>query len=258
MSRKLLGIGLLVIACTVVTAAPPATPAPTPYIPPYEAFPPPLDKDWFSNHNHLVGLVNQASSKPQLDIYFLGDSITEFWTAKGLGEPVWDAEYSGKYRVLNNGVRGDTTQNILWRITHGEFDKIHPKVIVLLAGINNLGLDPSLKPADLAKGIQAIIAYLHAKSPESKIILVSILPSGEHSTDAVRKRIQDTNAIIAKFADGKTVYFLDIYNSFLDAHGTFIPALTPDYTHLTTEGYKVWADAMRELLQKLLGEPTGN
>ena len=93
-----------------------APPLPTPSPSPDTPFPPSaLDKDWFNNHNYLVGLVTKASHQP-LDIYFLGDSITEFWTAKGLGKPVWDSEY-GKYHVLNNGVRGDTTQNILWRIS---------------------------------------------------------------------------------------------------------------------------------------------
>jgi lysophospholipase L1-like esterase len=235
---------ILICAFHAVADLPPDTPFPS------------NDKWWYNYHNYLTGLVTQASSKPRLDIYFLGDSITEFWPH--LAKDVWDKEY-GTLRVLNNGVRGDTTQNILYRITHGEFERIHPKVVVLLAGINNLGTDPKLAPQSLAKGIQAIIAVLHAKSPESKILLISILPSGELPADPVRKRIQDTNALLAKLADDKTIFFLDIYNHFLDADGKFSPELTPDELHLNARGYQVWADAMRATLQKLLGLfPEGN
>ena len=208
------------------------------------------DKWWSHYHVYLTGLVTQASSKPPLDIYFLGDSLTEFWPV--IGKDVWETEF-GHLHVLNNGVRGDTTQNILFRITHGEFERIHPKVVVLMAGINNLGLDPTVTPQSLTKGIQAIIGVLHAKSPESKILLLSILPSGELPTDPVRKRIQDTNALLSKLADDKTIFFLDIYNRFLDAVGKFNADVSPDEVHLTAKGYRIWADAMRATLQKLLG-----
>jgi beta-glucosidase len=69
--------------------------------------------------------VLQAGRKPPLDIYFLGDSITEFWPE--LGREVWQAEF-GKLHVVNCGVAGDTTQNILYRITHGELEHVSPRV----------------------------------------------------------------------------------------------------------------------------------
>ena len=151
---------------------------------------------------------------------------------------------------------GDTTQNILYRITNGEFDGIHPKVVVLMAGINNIGLNLTFSPEDLAQGVQKIITTLHARSPDSKILLISILPSGAAPTSPARKRIQDTNALLARFADDKTVFFLDIYNRFLDADGNFNADISPDEVHLTTKGYQIWADAMRPKLQDLLGIAT--
>src|SRR3954470_23322484 len=87
---------------------------------------PSYDKQWNNKHNYLTGWVLHESRQPPLDIYFLGDSLTEFRPV--LGKESWTKEF-GKLRVLNCGVAGDTTQNILHRLTHGEFDRIAPKVV---------------------------------------------------------------------------------------------------------------------------------
>jgi lysophospholipase L1-like esterase len=207
-----------------------------------------LEKHWLGMHNYLTGLVRQASQKPTLDIYFLGDSITEFWPAHG--KQVWAEEF-GKLRVLNCGVSGDTTQNILYRITQGGFERISPRVVVLPAGINNLGLSPELKPEDLAKGLQRIVTTIQGKSPASKILLLSIFPCDEVSAP-IRNRIRETNKQLAKLGDDKSVFYLDIHDAFLDPAGNFTTAVTLDGTHLNANGYKIWADAMRPTLKKLL------
>lgn len=235
---KLFPLLLTAMAMTVFAADAPKPDVPQPC----------LEKHWFGMHNYLTGLVRQASQKPALDVYFLGDSITEFWPT--LGKQVWESEF-GKLKVLNCGVSGDTTQNILYRITQGEFDRISPKVVVLLAGINNLGLSPELKPEDLAKGLQRIVTTLQGKSPASKIILVSILPCDESSAP-VRNRIRETNQQLAKLGDDQSVFYLDIHDAFLDPAGNFTTAVSPDGTHLNANGYKIWAEAMRPILKKLL------
>ncbi len=213
-----------------------------------------LEKHWLGMHNYLTGLVRQASQKPALDIYFLGDSITEFWPTHG--KQVWADEF-GKLRVLNCGVSGDTTQNILYRITQGEFDRISPKVVVLLAGINNLGLSPELKPEDLAKGLQRIVTTIQGKSPTSKILLLSIFPCDEASAP-IRNRILETNRQLAKLGDNTSVFYLDIHDALLDPAGNFTTAVTLDGTHLNAHGYQIWADAMRPTLKKLLEDSSSS
>lgn len=212
---------------------------------------PSYDKHWFDKHNYLAGLVLHSSREAPLDIYFLGDSITEFWPI--LGKNVWQKEF-GKMRVLNCGVAGDTTQNILYRITHGEFDRIAPKVVVVLAGINNLGLKADLSPNELARGVRRIVAIVRAKSPTSKVLVLSIFPSSEPA-DPIRRRIVDTNKRLALLNDNASVFYLDLYQAFLDKDGVFSPAISPDSTHLNAQGYQIWADAMRPTLQKLLAAP---
>lgn len=208
-----------------------------------------MDKQWLGKHNYLASLVTQASRKAPLDVYFLGDSITEFWPE--IGKDVWRAEF-GRMRVLNCGVSGDTTQNMLYRITHGEFEHISPKVVVVLAGTNNLGLFPQLASEDLARGVSRIISTLRAKSPTRKVLVLSILHSGDPSSP-LRTRIRETNVHLASLSDGSSVFYLDIFEAFLDSTGQFLPGASLDGTHLSAKGYQIWADSMRPTLQKLLG-----
>jgi hypothetical protein len=43
------------------------------------------------------------------------------------------------WNAADFGCGGDTTANILWRLERGELDGVNPRVIVLLAGTNDLG-----------------------------------------------------------------------------------------------------------------------
>ena len=219
-------------------------------IPPTDLPQPRTDEAWLNKHHRLTSLVLEASRRPapELDIYFLGDSITEWWPL--MAKEVWDAEF-GRLRVLNCGASGDRTENILYRITHGEFEQITPRVIVLLAGINNLGGSPQLRAEELARGLERIVATLRAKSPASKILLLSIFPAGERS-DPIRARIVETNKRVAGLADNSSVFYLDIYAKFLDPNGNLPATNAPDGLHLSANGYQIWADAMRPTLQGLL------
>jgi len=75
------------------------------------------------------------------DLVFIGDSITHLFegdpAVPGRGERVW-ARYYGQRRALNLGFGWDRTQNVLWRLAHGEFAGQRPRLVVILIGTNNL------------------------------------------------------------------------------------------------------------------------
>ena len=82
----------------------------------------------------------EQAKKGVCDLLFLGDSITDHW-------PRWSKEswaQFAKYKPLNFGIGGQHTEHILWRIRNGELEGIHPKVVVLLLGTNNIGHTPDL------------------------------------------------------------------------------------------------------------------
>ena len=113
--------------------------------------------------------------------------------------------FSGGTRPISD--RAPTTfKIILWRLNNGELDNVHPKVIVLLAGTNNIGNKVIAgteddKIADVTRGIQAALKIMREKAPEATIVLTGIFPRNDNI--AVFPIINKVNENLAKLADGK-------------------------------------------------------
>lgn len=203
-------------------------------------------------HQQLVAKAKAG----RIDLYFLGDSITRRW---GCTDPQWSAMLANwnenfyGWNAANFGWGADGIQNILWRIQNGELDGVDPKVIVILAGTNNVGTQPGGKEkvADILKGFSALIATCRAKAPGAKIVLTAIFPRNDNP--AVLREIRQINEELSKRADGTTIYFLNVNDKLADADGNLFEGMTVDDLHLSVKGYQVWADGLRPILTKLLG-----
>jgi lysophospholipase L1-like esterase len=209
-------------------------------------------------HEQLV----EKARKGGIDIYFEGDSITRRWGAsdascqKFLAN--WTTNFFG-WNAGNFGWGGDNLQNILWRLAHGELDGVNPKVIVLLAGTNNLGRRPppggdEAMVQEVVRGIGAILDLLHAKAPGAVIILTGITPRNDGGT-AIVATINRINARLATFAAGKRIRYLDINDQLADPNGKLVDGMTVDRLHLSVRGYQIWADALKPVFRELLGPP---
>ncbi|HKB02542.1 MAG TPA: GDSL-type esterase/lipase family protein [Gemmataceae bacterium] len=193
-----------------------------------------------------------------VDVLFLGDSITQGWETSG--KDVW-ARYFEKQNSANFGIGGDRTQHVLWRITDGkELEGISPKAAVLMIGTNNAGTNSA---EEIAAGVEAIVKELRRQKPNMKILLLAVFPrSGKSPKDVadtkripagdLNKKLPDVNQRIAKLDDGKSVKYLDIGSKFLDPEGGLSREVMPDYLHLSKKGYEIWADAIKGPLGELL------
>ena len=183
-----------------------------------------------------------------IGVLFLGDSITEGW---GNAPDVWKQHY-GKLDPANFGIGGDRTEHVLWRIDHGELDDIHPKVLVLLIGTNNIG-DTA---AHIEKADEKIVAEIHQKLPDTKLLLLGIFPRGADPANpnvaGMREKIRTVNAGLAKLDDGGKTRYLDIGDKFLAPDGKITVDIMKDGLHPTRAGYQIWADAMQPLLDEML------
>ena len=189
----------------------------------------------------------EIAKKGEAQVVFLGDSITAGWNGQ---KAIFDKEYS-QYKAANFGIGGDRTQHVLWRVENGEFEGIKPKAVVLMIGTNNSGTAEN-SPGQIAAGIKAIIAAIHQRSPDTKVLLLAIFPRGAtEANNPGRAKNKAVNALIAKFDDGQKVHFLDIGAKFLTADGTLEKAIMPDLLHLNAVSYQIWADAIREKLAAL-------
>ncbi|HQW29640.1 MAG TPA: GDSL-type esterase/lipase family protein, partial [Verrucomicrobiales bacterium] len=199
--------------------------------------------NWFHQ-----GDLDRAKAGP-VDVLFLGDSITECWDTRGL--EVWNRVYE-PMRGANFGVGGDTTQNQLWRITEGgALNGISPRVVVLMIGTNNIGLLKE-KPAEVAKGVAAIIDVVHSRFPKCEILLLSIFPRGRTPADEFRRPVVATNELIKSLGKREQVTWLELWDVFLAKDGTISKEVMADYLHPTPLGYQIWAKAMAPTLDKLL------
>lgn len=206
-------------------------------------------------HSQLL----EKAKKGGIDIYFQGDSITRRWGATDYPELLtnWKQNFFG-WNAADFGWGADTTQNILWRLNNGELDGVNPKIIVLLAGTNNVGRTPSnnedARVTDIAKGLKAIVDTMRAKAPKATIILMGIFPRNDNM--AVMPAINRINESLAKFADGKTIRYLNINSRLADKNDVLFEGMMGDRLHPTVKGYQVWADALKPIFTELLGPPS--
>jgi lysophospholipase L1-like esterase len=215
---------------------------------------PRTDQNSLTAHAQLLEKARQG----RIDVYFLGDSIVRRWGALDYPELLanWKENFFG-WNAANFGWGADRTQNILWRLENGELDGVNPKVIVLLAGTNNVG--PRARDArtiaEIARGVKAIIDVCQRKAPTATVILTAIFPRYDNP-DAL-PTIEFINRQLASFADGRRVRFLNINSQLVNADGTLVDGVLNerDRLHPTLKGYQLWADALKPLFRDLLGPP---
>ena len=205
------------------------------------------------NPRHKEFLKRIVDSKSEGDVIFLGDSITQGW--EGAGKDAWKETFA-PMKAVNLGIGGDQTGHVIWRITEGkEIDTLKPKAAVIMIGTNN-----GHKPDEVAGGIKVIIAELKKQKPEIKILLLGVFPRAGGITkeetvapaDKLSAKIKSINEIIAKYDDGKTVFYKDIGTKFLNDKGGLERKIMPDLLHLSKDGYQIWADAIKDDVAKMV------
>ena len=184
-----------------------------------------------------------------MDVLFLGDSLTQGWTSAG--KELWDKTFA-PLNAANFGIGGDKTGNVLWRLDQGEVDGLSPKVVVLMIGVNNLWSGKNTGE-EIAGGIRAIVEKLRAKLPQSKVLLLGVLPIGDKLEDIGRIKAREINSYAAKFDDGAMVKFADLGAKLLQKNGKLLEdAYMPDHLHLTAKGYEVLAKDLLPLVTEMM------
>lgn len=198
--------------------------------------------EWFGrvkrNNDHAAKLA------ARIQLVFDGDSITDGW--QGKGNQLWQDRYA-KLGAFDFGIAGDRTENLLWRLSQGQMNGIHPKLILLMIGTNNLGTNTD---EQIAEGIKAIIDRYRILCPDAVILLQGIFPRAQSPANPLRERIKEINKTISTYADGKRVVFLDFGDKFLEPDGTMGPEIMPDFLHPSAKGYQIWADAIQPVIDQ--------
>src|SRR5688572_2065597 len=120
-----------------------------------------LDEAWWKERFEAA---NTRIAQGDVELIFLGDSITQGWEEAGKG--VW-AEFYGKRKAINLGFSGDRTQHVLWRLERHGLESLakpaagaaSPKLVVLLIGTNNSN-GTTNTAQEIGEGIGAVVRSL--------------------------------------------------------------------------------------------------
>lgn len=206
---------------------------------------------WWANRFLSRHAQIEAWRGKEIDVVMLGDSIMHFWEWKHPAS--WGRFVQGKKRVLNLGYGGDTTQNVIWRIEHGELDGYRAKNIVLMIGTNNNSSKTS-NPTNVALGVERIVSLVREKQPQARLVLHPIFPRGVSAESefhaAARRRNDITNRLLKELAekDGKIVW-VDFSSRILDGNGWVSRELMADEIHPTDRCYSMWMDELEKALE---------
>jgi lysophospholipase L1-like esterase len=206
-------------------------------------------------HSQLLAKAKQGG----IDVYFEGDSIIRRWGATDYPDLLanWKQNFFG-WNAADFGWGADRTQNILWRLENGELDGVNPKVVVLLAGTNNVGGpsvpgDAEARAGDVTRGLEAIVRAIQTKAPAATIVVMGIFPRNDNM--AFMPVIDRINGNMSRSADGRKVRYLNINDKLADGDGRLLDGMmnAKDKLHPTVKAYQVWADALQPVLTELLG-----
>jgi beta-glucosidase len=196
-------------------------------------------KDWWLPR-HQQKIAERKAMNKQVDLLFLGDSITHAW--EYTAPSVWQKYYAQR-RALNLGFDGDRTENLLWRILNGGIDEISPSLVVLLIGTNNAGHRQE-SSKHTALGIKVILEELRSRLPHSKILLMALFPRSKKPSQQLRVLVDGTNQLIQQYANGHSIIWQDINHHFVDEQGILHESIMPDFLHPNAQQYQLWAEAI--------------
>ncbi|XP_007234001.2 platelet-activating factor acetylhydrolase IB subunit alpha2 [Astyanax mexicanus] len=199
------------------------------------------DARWMSQHNRFV----QECKDAEPDVLFVGDSMVQLMQQ----QEVWKELFSPLH-VLNFGIAGDTTCNVLWRLQNGELHNIKPKVVVVWVGTTNY----QHTAEQVSGGVMEIVQLLINQIPHTKIILLGLLPRGERQNPLREKNAKVNDLLRASASRLSSVQLLDLSSGFTHSDGTISSRDMFDYLHLTSAGYRKVARPLHDLLLQILEE----
>lgn len=118
-------------------------------------------------------ILEDAGEEP-FDLLVYGDSITYYhhW----VNRTVWDRHFGGmKAEAL--GMPGGTVEDLMWRLANGEAPRVAPRAIAIMIGTNNSPAKTS--PALLATRLGVVLKWLRATYPDTRILLLPVLPESK-------------------------------------------------------------------------------
>jgi lysophospholipase L1-like esterase len=205
-------------------------------------------------------IVANSRALSNLEVVFLGDSITEHWLGWALGaqskkweniskvyEDLFTTEGGGEIDGIVLGISGERCRNVLYRLQHELLgDDLDPKVFWLLIGTNDFGGDACTVEAVVAGNI-AIVEELLRLRPHATVVINGLLPRDQFIW---RHAAKVNNRLECYAAMTEGVDYFDAKDIFMLPNKTILHM--PDHLHPDEEGHRLWGAAIVEKVLQII------
>ena len=198
-------------------------------------------KDW-ANYGRYAEANARLEKAP--DVVFMGNSITDGWD---------DAhpEFFTENNFACRGISGQVTSQMLCRF-RADVINLHPKVVVILAGTNDLALTP--RPIELGPpGKNTVSRADPALAAGIQPFICPALPAGKYGwrpeVEQVPEKIRELNARLRKYALERGIGWVDYHPALAAEDGSMRAEYTRDGVHPTRAGYDVMEQVIAPALE---------
>lgn len=179
-------------------------------------------------------------------IVFMGDSITEFWSAL-------HPDFFVNKPFINRGISGQTTPQMLVRF-RADVIALDPTVVVILGGINDIAGNTGLSSIEMIKDNIFSMTEI-ARANDIKVIICSVLPAADFPWKPKKEpieKIKSLNKILENYADKNSIIYLDYYSTMVDDNGGLKVEFSNDGVHPNKAGYQVMAPLAEKAIERAL------
>lgn len=203
------------------------------------------NRDW-AQFNRYAEANAALNSNP--DVVFMGNSITDFWPAKS---PEFWADNAG---FVGRGISGQTTCEMLVRFRQDVIN-LHPRVVVILAGINDIARNNGkISLVNVLGNLKSMTEL--ARAHGIKVALCSVVPCSRFPWRPEIKPamlVKHLNGMIAQYVAGLAsddVIYVDYYSAMANHEGGLDASLSDDGCHPTPAGYAIMERVVLEALTR--------
>lgn len=201
--------------------------------------------DWAGLRRYRAENAKLALSTEERVVFF-GNSIVEGWSR------FFPTMFPGRPYV-GRGVAGQTTSQMLLRFRQ-DVVRLHPAVVLILAGANDLGRRSEPSGSQIAEDNLVSMVEL-ANANGIRVVLATVLPVYEwptHPGFVVADSIIALNAWIRRYSAAAGATFVDFHSALTDRRGGLPPNLSTDGLHPTEAAYRIMAPLTTRAIQRAL------
>lgn len=205
--------------------------------------------DKFRVENIKLGLPAEAEKR----VVFMGNSIIEAW-------PILRPDFFKDTQYIARGLSGQTTPQMLLRF-RTDVISLQPKVVVILAGINDIAQNTGFIPIELIAENIMTMAEL-ARYHNIEVIICSVVPAidfpWKRGLEPANK-ILELNLLLKEYATKNDLIYVDYHSKMADEkNGLKVPEYTAadDLVHPNEAGYTLMGNLVQPAIEQAISQYT--